>query len=292
VRGPVARIAFKVEPFLEEIAGRLVFSPRPDVMLMHLSHPIMQRAMSSLTRRRFPGTGDEVSRWTVRLGDVPAGADAVVMLSVEEMAVNDLRETFHHWVRTLTFPIAAGDLGEVLAHQPALSLRGATATREDSQHAQAANLCDDVVPQLKAFLSKHAERLTVALREQLREAGTDARKLEEERYRSRQAEVSSLITEQTMAKLTREIAELTVEQSQGFLFDPDGRFAAIQRTMEEKQAELARRESHHREVREQLERERERILKHVLPKRHGMASSAQVFPVTIEVRLRRPGAAV
>jgi hypothetical protein len=292
VRGPVARIAFKVEPFLEEIAGRLVFAPRPDVMLMHLSHPMMQRAMSSLTRRRFPGTGDEVSRWTVRLGDVPAGADAVVMLSVEELAVNDLRETFHHWVRTLTFPIAAGDLGEVLAHQPALSLRGATATREDSQHAQAANLCDDVVPQLKAFLSKHAERLTVALRAQLREAGTDARKLEEERYRSRQAEVSSLITEQTMAKLTREIAELTVEQSQGFLFDPEGQFAAIRRTVEEKQAELARRESHHREVREQLERERERILKHVLPKRHGMASSAQVFPVTIEVRLRRPGAAV
>jgi hypothetical protein len=31
-----------------------------------------------------------------------------VLLSVEELAVNDLRETFHHWVRTLIFPIQRG----------------------------------------------------------------------------------------------------------------------------------------------------------------------------------------
>ena len=46
---------------------------------MHLVHPMMQRALSVLTRRRYPGSGSEVSRWTVRLGSVPDGAEAVVL---------------------------------------------------------------------------------------------------------------------------------------------------------------------------------------------------------------------
>jgi hypothetical protein len=45
----------------------------------------------ALTRRRFPG-GDQVSRWTVRLGNVPAGAEALVLFSIEELAVNEIRE--------------------------------------------------------------------------------------------------------------------------------------------------------------------------------------------------------
>ncbi len=107
-RGPVARLAFSPSHSWSRSPDASSSRPRPDVLLMHLSHPMLQRALSSLTRRRFPGTGEEVSRWTVRLGDVPTGAEALVLLSVEELAVNDLRETFHHWVRTLIFPIQKG----------------------------------------------------------------------------------------------------------------------------------------------------------------------------------------
>ena len=35
----------------------------------------------------------------------------------------------------------------------------------------------------------------------------------------------------------------------------------------------------------QLELERERITKHVLPKRHALAGTAHVFPVCVEIRL-------
>ncbi len=47
----------------------------------------------------------------------------------------------------------------------------------------------------------------------------------------------------------------------------------------------ARRQLHFEEIREQLEKERERILKHLLPRRHAMSGAAQVFPVSLEVRL-------
>jgi len=285
VRGPVARVAFGLEPFLEEIGGRLVFCPRPDVLLMHLSHPMVQKALSALTRRRFPGTEEEVSRWTVRLGDVPPGADALVLLSIEELAVNELRETFHHWVRTLEFPINAGELGEVLPHRSAVEIGLAIAANGAEQNARAAELLDDVTPDLKRFLTAHAERLTDTLRRELEEAGVQAKAQEDERYRSRQGEVSSLIAENTLAKLEREIEKLKAERQQGLLFDEDARLDAIDRSIEHKQDEIARRTRHYEEVRDQLDRERERILGHLLPRRHVLAGAAQVFPVSIEVRL-------
>ncbi len=55
VAGSVSRMAFRIDPFLDRVGERLVFKPRPDVLLMHLSHPMLQRALSMLTRRRFPG---------------------------------------------------------------------------------------------------------------------------------------------------------------------------------------------------------------------------------------------
>lgn len=282
---PVARLAFSPEPFLEDVAGRLVFNPRPDVLLMHLSHPMLQRALSTLTRRRFPGTGEEVSRWTVRLGDVPPGAEALVLLSLEELAVNDLRETFHHWVRTLFMPVSQNALGEPLAHRPAMDLR-LTRTTHDSLHiSRARNLLEEITPDLKRFLTVHADHLTAELRRQLEDAGVHAQKQEEERYRSRQGEVSSLIAENTLVKLEREIAKLKAERQQGLLFEESVKLDSIDRSIEEKQEEIARRKRHYEEVRAQLGRERERILKHLLPRRHAMAGSVQVFPVSIEVRL-------
>ncbi len=287
--GPVPRLAFSAEPFLQDVGGRKVFSPRPDTLLVHLSHPMVQKALSSLTRRRFPGTGDAVSRWTVRLGEVPAGAEALVLLSVEELAVNELRETYHHWIRTIVFPARAGRLREPLPHRPALELRGGRMTHDGHLIERARRLLDEVEPALKDFLRGHRRSLTADLQGQLKLDGEHARRQEEERYRSRRGEVSALITENTLAKLEREIGKLRQEKQQGRLFDEEGRLDSIERSIEDKQEELARRKRHYEEVREQLEKERRRILRHLLPNRYSMRSDSQVFPVGIEVRL--PGGA-
>jgi len=288
-RGPVSRLAFSPEPFLEQIGERRIFCPRPDIFFMHLSHPMLQRALSALTRRRFPGGGEEVSRWTVRRGEVPPGVQALVHLSIEELAVNELRETFHHWVRTLTFPIRNGVLGEPLVHRPAMELRSAAVVGDEKLCGRARDLLDEVAPDLKRFLADYAAKLTTNLKSQLETTGVQARRQEEERYRSRQGEVSTLIAENTLGKLEREIDKLKVERRQGLLFDEEARVDAIDRSIEEKQAEITRRTRHYEEVRVQLERERERIVRYLLPRRHAMTAVAQVFPVTIEVRL--PGGA-
>ena len=283
--GPVPRIAFSTEPFLDYVGGRQVFRPKPDMLLMHLSHPMMQRALSALVRRRFPGTGDEVSRWTVRRSSLPVGADGVVVFSIEELAVNDLREMFHHWVRIAAFPVSRGVLGAPWPVAAARALRDGRPARDEHSRERAREIFEDVEADLKTYLVRHAEDLTVNLRSVLEQVGAQARRDEDERYRSRQGEVSALIEENTLAKLEREIARLKHEKQQGMLFDADQRLEDIERSIEEKQEEIKRRTRHYEEVRGQLERERQRILGHLLPMRHAMAGEAQAFPVCIEVHL-------
>ena len=95
-RGPMPRLAFGTEPFIEQPGRLRVFLPRADAVLMHLAHPMTQRALGILARRRHPGAGSEVSRWTVRRGGVPDGAKAIVLLSIEEKE-EELRRRRHHY---------------------------------------------------------------------------------------------------------------------------------------------------------------------------------------------------
>lgn len=280
----VSRVAFEGTPFQKKVGERTVFAPRKDVTLLHLSHPMLQKALGLLTRRRFPGTGEDVSRWTVRLGGVPSGSDALLLFTLEELAVNELRESFHHWVRTVAFPIRSGELQAPLAHVPALGLRGGTPTTAPNVRERARALLDDAEPDLQRFLREHAGTLTTNLRDSLVRAHEVARRQEDERYRSRQGEVSTLIVENTLAKLEREIESLQRERQQGLLFEVE-RLDAIQRSIAERELELARRRHHHEEVRDQLDRERKRILEHVLPRRHRLVGEVQVFPVALEIRL-------
>ena len=288
-RGPVARMAFSVDPFLKNIGGRQVFLPRPDTRLMHLSHPMLQRGLSSLTRCRFPGTADGVSCWTVTVGNIPEEADAIVLLSLEEIAVNDLRETYHHWVRTICFPIKSNTLGKPLSHLPAINLRGIQPAQSKQMRQRAQEIFDDVESKLKDFLRHRITLLTKDLQTQLNKDGETIKREEDRLYRSRQGEMSSLIAGNTVHKFEREIKSLKKRRQEGLLFDAEDHIERIDREISEKEKEIVRRMQHYEEIREQLEKERERILKRVLPNRFTMTGMAQVFPVTVEVRL--PGVA-
>ena len=138
---------------------------------------------------------------------------------------------------------------------------------------------------LRAWLRTYKEELTERLAAQLRVDGEAARRREDERYRQRHGEVSVLIEQSTLARLTREIEQLRERGRQGQLFDETERLAEIERSIEEKQKELTRRRRHYEEIRDQLQRERPRILDHLLPKRFAMAGDAQAFPVAVEIRL-------
>ena len=326
VLGPTRSLAFDPDSLLRQVGGRAVFSPRPEVALLHLAHPMIERALRALTQRRLPGPL-EAARWTVRRGGVPRGYDALVLLSLEELAVNELRETFHHWVRTLTLPVRGGALGAPLTHAPARNLaatarpvdsgNGASApgdpapahrregqqltdsdaangaagdqapppTSADRDRDLARRIILNVEADLEAVAAHRAEELTAALRARLETDGAEALRRENERYRSRQGEVSELIERNRIQRLERQIEKLRREQQQGRLFEQRRDLDRIASSIQEKEREIDRRRRHYEDAREQLERERRRIVDRLLPRRHALAGDAQAFPVAIEVRL-------
>ena len=283
--GPVPGIAFDPAPFIEQIGDLSVFSPRRDALLMHLAHPMMKRALAVLSRCRYASAGAEVPRWTVRHGDVPQGADALVLLSIEELAVNELRETFHRWVRTVALPVCNGCLDAALPHTDARSRRGAQPALDIQAQERARDIFEDIEPELKNVLRDHRNSLTDALRQQLETDGEQARRNEDERYRQRQGEVSELIQQTTVRSLEREVQQLQARRAQGELFEMEERHAEVDQSIEKKQEEIALRKRHYEDIRKQLAEERRRILERLLPARYTLASTAQAFPVAVEILL-------
>ena len=291
--GPMPRLAFDEEPFLEACGSLTVFRPRPEMQLVHLAHPLIRRSLAVLARRRYPGTGATVSRWTARRGgftpetlpEAARGAEAVVLFSVEEFAVNELREPFHRWVRTLAFPVRGGELGEPLPEETTRRIAAAESVHDPEDEDASRELLDDVGSALKKRLSTHRFRLGRDLRSALERRGETAKRRETEDYDRRQAEVSELITGNKLEKIERDLAALREESERRMLFDTGERAARISRSRDLLEEEHRRTLEGHEALRRNLAEERDRILNRLVPARYALAGEVQVFPVTVEIRL-------
>lgn len=276
-------LVFDANQFVEVRGGRPVFRPSRDAVLMHLGHPLFHQALARFARARFPGDAGAASRWTVRVGEVPADCEALVLVTVEELAVNELREAFHHWVHTLRLPVRQGRLGEPLAPIPAAQDRASSSAVTPERTARAREIWEMVDLDVRDAVAEMGRDLTAILSARLRVAYERARREEQERFRSRLKEVEAAMSENTLAKLAKERDALLESMQQLKLFTEFTR--ELERKVEDLEAELARRRHHFESLKEQLERERNRILEQVLPKRFRLRSEAQVFPVTVEIRL-------
>ncbi|MEX3930387.1 DISARM system SNF2-like helicase DrmD [Paraburkholderia phymatum] len=285
VAGAMPWLVFDSGYFIHTVNGRQVFRPSPDTVLMHLGHPVMRQALTSFARLRFPGGQSEFappSRWVVTRGGIPADADALVLLTIEELGINELRETLHHWVRTVALPVAGGKLGMMLPYLRPHSWE--QAATEDASGAEAAReVWDEIDADVRAWLTKYRAQLTETLAKELKSAGDVATEHEKAAFERRIREVASLQREQSIEKIKREIEERRTAQLQYSLLEDVSERA--ERELRDLHDELKRRQGQFGDLLERLKDERDRILKHVMPHRFVLLGSAQVFPVTIEIRL-------
>ena len=281
--GALPGLIFDPRLFLETVSGRPVFRPAKDTVLLHLGHPVFRQALAMLARSRFPG-GDEhffASRWITRRGPVPAGADALLLLTVEELAVNELREPFHHWIRTWRIPVAGGHLLDALQYvPPAADHTEPTAAPEATEAVTA--LWDEIQPDVSAFVRGRGIDLTADLERQMELAHEEEEKTQTARFKHRIGEIERLRNETNISKLEKEIREIEVEGRQLMLMPEDQR--AQDARLRDKQEELERRLGQYKDLLTVLEHERDRVLKHLLPARYRLRGTAQVFPVAIEIR--------
>jgi hypothetical protein len=288
VIGALPAIVFDPKYFLDASKGRAVFRAKPDTVLLHLGHPVFHHALSTLARLRFPGSGRKqydhtASRWTVRTGEMPKGVDALIFFTVEELAINDLREPFHHWTRTYQIPVRQGDLGDPLPYQEPTAKHAGTLVSDAVLIEGARHIWEDAEPDLRKFVQSRAASLTEALKKRIEDVGQDAIKAEQERFRLRLKEVQRAMSENTIAKLEKERDRLIEDMRQLSLIDIDRRVQEDR--LRDLEAELQRRSSHFNELLARLKAEQDRVLSLVLPKRYQLRQSAQVFPVAVEIRL-------
>lgn len=279
-KGPLAALVFDPEHYVAMRSGRPVFLPEPDSKLLHLGHALYHRVMSMFARYRFPGGPAAATRWTARASrDVPNGADALVLVTLEELAVNELREPCHHWVRTLAFPVSNGALGEPLLHRPASAW---SASDETADAATAREVWEDVERELKKRVSAMATERTKDLGARLEGAKKRVEKNEKERFDRRRKELEKAMADNQLAKLQKEVNEY-LERRQLYLLaemDEDER-----KKLSNLQAEIELRKKHYELVLTKLKDEETRTLKLVLPHRYRLRGEARVYPIAVEILL-------
>lgn len=297
-QGALPALVFDPAFFVETRHGRPVFRARRDTRLLHLGHPIFQRALALFARARFPGAADYAapSRWTVRYGAIPPGADALLLLTVEEMATNHLRETFHHWLRTIRLPIIGQALGQPLPPLPALHDRplAPAVARVDIELAQL--YWDEIEDAVRAFLQDYSRRLTADIQAQLAQQASPALQEERARFRRRIREVEQAMQTNTLQRIETDLEKLEAAQQQlgqrALFADEQARREAAGRALAQRRRdledELQRRRAHYQVLREYLVAEQQRVVGQLLPQRFALRGDVQVFPVTVEIRLPAP----
>jgi superfamily II DNA or RNA helicase len=287
--GPLPAIIFDPELFIQRDSGRPVFRPAKDTVLLHLGHPMFRQALAVFARARFPGGHDQiaVSRWTVRYGGVPAGVDALLLLTVEELAVNELREPFHHWVRTLRLPVKNGELGIPLPNLPAADDRPASSRVDEKVIRRAEEIWEEVSFDLTPFLNRFSQELTESVRSQLESVGKRSQEEEKKRFKDRLSEVERAMRETSLKKLERERDELLEDLRQGKLFAEIIREKEI--VLRNLEDEMERRRNHYQELLEMLKKDETRVIEQMLPRRYTLRGQVQVFPIAVEIRLPEVG---
>lgn len=278
--GALPALVFDPAHYIRNVGERPVYVPEPDSRLLHLGHDLYHRVMSTFARFRFPGGPASGTRWTVRSGGVPKGDDAVVLLTVEELAVNELREPCHHWVRTVALPVRKGKLGAPLKDRPASEWITGSKLADESE---AKDVWDDVDKAVRAAVTERQKALSASLAGRLEAARKTVAELEKKRFDQRKQELEKALKDNQIKKLEDEAAKLLKETAQRLLWaeqESDAR-----KKLSDLRAEVDLRRSHYESVLERLAQERRRTLERVLPPRYTLRGEARVYPIAVELRL-------
>jgi superfamily II DNA or RNA helicase len=258
--GAMSALVFDPSHYVQTREGRPVYIPEPDSRLLHLGDAIYHRVMSTFASFRFPGGPTAATRWIVRQGPVPDGTDALVLLTVEELAVNDLREPCHHWVHTLALPIHGGRVGDPLPARPAAEW-AAPPTPGAKDIARA--IWDEVEDDLKRHVQRLQRELTATLKARLAAASKVVVEQEKDRFKQRRRELEKAMSDNVRNKLLKEREAEEARSRQVEMYAEHEQ--AGQRKLVDIDVELALRATHYKVVLDLLVTEEERTLKQILP---------------------------
>ena len=180
-------------------------------------------------------------------------------------------------------------------HVPAIDVRRKNEIVNSEEWDSVEEIYSDIMSELKTVLYEHRKKLQELVISQLEKDQQAALKDEKTRFQSRNAELSTLIQEKTIASKRKELETLKtrLKELPSLLFQEFAKQeeAEINSRMVALERELKNDQGHYEELREQLERERIRITQYLIPNRYALDGDIQIYPIAVEIVLPRKGAA-
>lgn len=100
-RGALPRVVFDSSYFEKNINGYKVYSHSDDVVLLRLGHPLIQKAILEMKRSLWEDK--KLKRWTIQKGKLPHGINEIIQIDLLLEVNNELREIVHQEVITLNY---------------------------------------------------------------------------------------------------------------------------------------------------------------------------------------------
>lgn len=283
LEGQRPKLVFDPARLEEEVNGRRVLRERPDVTLIRLGHPLMQRAMGVLQRCLWEEGSPR--RWTMVGAPLPPGVDRILVLNMLLEVTNELRETVHEDVLAAPFRIKGKGLTELdssLWQQiDELSLHPLAGEKLSQQKGSIRTDWPFHREFLQDYIRSEKSRLEEEFRNRL--GNMKERKIQEakERFASRLHELGQRDKKQTVSKLREELEEKRRDLQQKKLWKDKER--QLKREIRELEWEVHH--SHIESLRRLVRKEKDRMIDEILPSRYSL-SSLNLHPLAVQYIVR------
>ena len=274
----VPKLVFDPQTFIKEVNGREIYRPQKGARLIRIGHPLVETSISYF-RRAIWGQEDDINRWTVVGYDPDMGQEAYVEFHYLLTARNQLQEVVHADVGSWWFHVTPETLSRAENPPEVNDERALDGTAMADWWDRLRPAFVTIEPYVEPLEESLRHETRTELESELESAGEKAREQLEEEFEQRMKELEKDLTDQRKERLREELSQAE-ERAQQLTFDPEENVER-QRRVEELRRQLSEEdlkvwEENQRLMRERLERENERFLEEVLPKRYTLADEIDI----------------
>lgn len=268
----------------EEHSGRRLMRVGKHQVLLRLSHPIMQRAMSVLRSQQYEPRGDNaIRRWTLAAINRP-GFECLAILHYVATATNSLRETLHDEVISKVFRVDGSLLSPVAAEYQDLILHETSySIASDSRRGEWIRTLrlkwDDHRKAFERVLSQHQTVLKSEFEKMAAENLKVNLKSTRDAYDRRLKALDESRRDKEEEKAARQLVEAEIKADQPTFFEDinesrDRRVREIRELIESLQLNMD-------DLKRRLESEKEERLTKLIPGRFTI-KDVRVIPLALE----------
>lgn len=282
-KGALPRVVFDSSYFEKDVNGYKVYSYSDEIVLLRLGHPLIQKAILNMKRELWEAK--KLSRWTIQKGNLPHGINELIQIDLLLEVTNKLREVIHQEVITLNYQC---DGENIIAVDDSLKQYITNIQKQKLTLDELDDVLDDIRDEwyeIESDIRKEIQRFKDEkerwFKQTLEDKLKEDKEIQKQIFDSRINELKDDKLEKVRQKIANDLIEQTrdlQELQMSLIEDVEGKVKEQIKNLEVQRDLII---SNKQIMKDILERERERVLTKVLPKRYNL-NNIEVHPLAIE----------